>query len=155
LAQRAKPPPSVLVALAALGIATAVQLALALLVVRRGAVGWGQFLFAAVVAVVLLAGLARRSRLAWLWGRYLTAFLAVLEAAALAVGVVHGQLAWRAVAIAALGLILPLVVTSVALARRSAYAFYDLVCPACGARTSLGSTLLFREARCRSCQNVW
>ena len=154
-ARRALPPPTVIVALAALGVVIAVQLALALLVARSGAVGWGQFLFAAVVAGVLLAGLARASRLAWLWGRYLTFFLAALEAAALAVGIVQRQVGAGQVAIAAAGLILPLLVVAFALSRPSAYAFYDLVCPACGARTSIGSTFLFREARCRSCRNVW
>lgn len=155
MAPRRSPPASVAAAIAALGVATAVQLALALLVVRAGSVGWGQFLFAAVVAVALLAGLARRSRLAWLWGRYLTAFLAVLEAAAIAVGLARHQIGVGLLAVGALGLVLPLVVVSVALSRPSAFAFYGLVCPACGSRTSLGSTFLFREARCRSCQNVW
>jgi hypothetical protein len=152
---RALPPPAVIVALAALAIVVVVELALALLVARSGAVGWGQFLFAAVVAAVLLAGLARGSRLAWLWGRYLTFFLAALEVAALAVGIVERQVGAGQVAIAVAGLILPLLVVAIALSRPSAYAFYDLVCPACGARTSIGSTFLFREARCRSCRNVW
>jgi hypothetical protein len=152
---RIRRPASVIVALGALTVVIAVQLALALLVVRSGAVGWGQFLFAAVFAVVLLVELARRSRLAWLWGRYLTFFLAALEMAALVIGLVQRQIAWWQVAVGFAGLALPLLVVSIALSRSGAYAYYDLVCPACGSRTSLGATLLFREARCRSCHNVW
>jgi hypothetical protein len=154
---RAGRPASVLVALGALAIVIAVQLALALLVARSGAVavGWGQFLFAAVVAVLLLVELARRSRLAWLWGRYLTFFLAALETAALAVGVVQRQITWWQVATGFAGLALPLLVVSIALSRSKAYAYYDLVCPICGARTSFGATFLFRQARCRGCDNVW
>jgi hypothetical protein len=142
-------------ALAALSVVIAVQLALALAVARSRAVGWGQFLFAAVVAVLLLVELARRSRLAWLWGRYLTFFLAALETAALAIGVVQRQLGWWQLAAGLAGLVLPLLVVSIALSRRASYAYYDLVCPSCGTRTSLGATFLFRQARCRSCDNVW
>jgi hypothetical protein len=152
---RAGRPASVLVALGALAIAIAVQLALALLVARSGAVGWGQFLFAAVLAVVLLVELGRRSRLAWLWGKYLTSFLAALETAALVVAVVQRQITWWLVAAGFAGLALPLLVVSIALSRSAAYAYYDLVCPVCGTRTSLGATFLFRQARCRGCDNVW
>jgi hypothetical protein len=148
-------PASVRVALLALGVVLAAQLALALLVARGGAVGWGQFLFAAVVAVLLLVELARRSRLAWLWGRYLTFFLAALETAALVVGALRGQLGWWQLAAGFAGLALPLLAVSLALSRPSAYAYYDLLCPVCGTRTSLGATFLFRQARCRSCDNVW
>jgi hypothetical protein len=153
---RASRPASVIVALAALAVVIAVQLALALLVARAGAaVGWGQFLFAAVVAVVLLVELARRSRLAWLWGRHLAFVLAALETAALAIGLLRRELAWSQAALGFGGLALPLLVVSIALSRSAAFGYYDLVCPACGKRTSLGATFLFRQARCRSCDNVW
>jgi len=155
VAVRALPPASVGTALAAFGVVIAVQLTLLVFAARSGAVGWGQFLFAAVFASVLLIGLARRSRLAWLWSRFLTLALAILEAVALTMGTVQRQIGAGQLAIGVFGLVLPLAAVSWALSRQSAYAHYDLVCPECGARTSLGATFLFREARCRKCQNVW
>jgi hypothetical protein len=155
MAVRALPPPSVVTALSAFAVAIAVQLALVVFAARSGAVGSWQFLFAAVLASVLLVGLALRSRLAWLWSRFLTLALAVMEALALIVGAVRGQIGAGQLAIGVVGLVLPLAAVSLGLSRRSAYAYYGLVCPACGARTSLGATFLFREARCRTCQNVW
>jgi len=50
---------------------------------------------------------------------------------------------------------LPLFVAGIALGRPTAYAFFDLVCPVCAARTGLGADFLFRQARCRKCENVW
>src|SRR5512138_1479337 len=148
-------PASVWLAASALGVVVALQTALALSFARRGQLGWGQFGFAALVAVLLLAGLLRGSRLAWLWGRWLALFLAVVVAARSAVALVRGEAPGWLAALVLGGIALPLAVAAVALGRRSAMAFYDLECPACRARSGTGADLLFRHARCRACGNVW
>jgi hypothetical protein len=148
-------PAPVWVTAGALGLVTAVQAALALLLVRGGKVGWGQFLFAAVLAVALLAGLLRGSRLAWLWGRQLALLLALLVSARTAVALVRGESEGWLMAVVVGGMAAPLFVAAYALTRPSAIAFYDLVCPLCSAETRVGADLLFRKARCRACGNLW
>jgi hypothetical protein len=148
-------PGSVWLATTALGVVAAVQAALALVLVRGGEVGPGHFAFAAVLAVALLAGLLRGARLAWLWGRYLALFLAALVSARAAVAVVHGEASAGLTAVVVGGLALPLLVAAVALLRPTAFAFFRLVCPACGAATRRPADLLFRHARCSSCGNLW
>ena len=109
----------------------------------------------ALLWALLMAGLARGARLAWLWGRWLTLLLAVVMAAAIVAGAVRGELGPATIASALGGIALPLLVAGLALGRPSAFAFFDLVCPTCDARTGLGADLLFRQARCRRCDNVW
>ena len=143
------------VATAALGVVTAVQAALALLLARGGQVGWGQFLFAAVLAVLLLAGLVRGSRLAWMWGRWLSLFLAALVLARAVLAVIRGESVPWLTAVVVGGMAAPLLAAGIALARPSAIAFYGLVCPLCDSPTRLAADFLFRKARCRACGNVW
>ena len=152
---RRRAPPSVWAALAGILVVVAVQIALAAFVARAAAVGWGMYLFAAVLGGVLLTGLLRRSRLAWLWGRYLSLFLAGILAVRLVVAIARGEAALPVAGIMLLGFVLPLAVAGIALARPAAYAWYDLVCPTCGKRTNLGADFTFRKARCRSCGEVW
>ena len=133
----------------------AAQVALALRFARSGEVGWGMYAFAGVLWAALVAGLARGSRLAWLWARYLSVSLGIVVAATAGLALARHEL--RPVVLAALlgGLVAPLFAAGVALGRRSALAFFDLVCPACATPTGLGSDLLFRQARCRKCRHVW
>jgi hypothetical protein len=142
-------PWSVRVAIASLAVFIAVQTTIALPVVRAGQLGWAQSLLPAVLLLLLLGGLLRGSRLAWLWGRYLGFVLAAFV-------VVIVIATWRgtpavAKAILLVGLALPVAGMSVALGRPSAFGWFRLVCPECGARTSRGADFLFRQARCRSC----
>ncbi len=148
-------PPSVWAALAAILVVVGVQIALAAFVARAAPVGWGMYVVAAVLGGVLLTGLVRRSRLAWLWGRYLSLFLAAVLAARLALAVARGEATLPGAGIMLLGFVLPLAVAGLALARPAACAWYRLVCPRCGKRTSLGADLAFTKARCRSCGEVW
>jgi hypothetical protein len=152
---RRRRPPSVWVAICALGTVVAVQAYLAFRFGRTADVGAVTYAFAALLWVLLLAGLLRGARLAWLWGRYLTLLLAVVMASALAVAAVRGEAKPLVVGLAFAGLVLPLAAASVALGRRSAYAYFDLVCPACAARSGFGADFLFRQARCRKCDTVW
>jgi hypothetical protein len=147
-------PPSVMVALAGIGVVALAQVALALRVERASA-GWAAYASSALVAALLLVGLARRSRLAWLWGRWLSVALAAVVAARLGLGLHHREMGGLAFACAVSAFVLPLLVTALALQRPSAYTFYDLVCPDCGTRTGLGADLLFRKARCRRCGDEW
>jgi ribosomal protein L40E len=151
---RQRMPASVMVALAGIGGVTAAQVALSM-AFERASTGWASYASAALVAALLLWGLARRSRLAWLWARWLSVVLAAAVAARLCLGLRQGDLGGRAFALALSAFVLPLIVTAVALQRASAFAFYDLVCPECGARTGLGADLLFRRARCRRCGHEW
>ena len=152
-------PPSrpipVIVAVAALGLLVALQVYLTVAFARAGETGWAMYAAAALLWALLVVGLWRRSRLAWLWGRYLTLVLGVAVAARLTLGVVRGEVARPLLAAAALGLCLPLFAAGIALGRRSVQAWFDLVCPSCGTPTSLGADLRFRQARCRRCGARW
>jgi hypothetical protein len=147
-------PTSVWAAAASLAVVTIVQIALAVLA-GGGELGWGQFLFAAVLAATLLTGLLRGSRLAWMWGRHLSLFLAVLVSARTVLAVVRGEAVAWLTAVVVLGMALPLLLASLALSRRSAIAFYELVCPLCRRESRAGADFLFRKARCAGCGNVW
>ncbi len=138
-----------------MAVVTVLQAILAWLFARGGQVGWGMYAFAALLFALLLGGLVSGSRLAWLWGRYITIALAVVVSASVVSGYVRNEAGALVLALSLLGIAAPLLVAGIALGRPSAYAFYDLVCPTCGARTGLGADLLFREARCRRCKTVW
>jgi hypothetical protein len=152
---RRRRPPSVWVAICALAVVVAVQAWLAVRFGRAAEVGLLTYAFAVILWTLLLVGLFRRARLAWLWGRWLTLLLAVVMASALAVAAVRGEARPVVVGLAFAGLVLPLVAASVALGRPSAYEWFELVCPSCAARSGSGADLLFRQARCRKCDAVW
>jgi uncharacterized membrane protein len=148
-------PATVWIAVGAVAVVAALQIVLALLFARAGQVGWAMYAFAALLFALLLSGLVRGSRLAWLWGRSITILLGVVVSASVTWEFVRQQVGVQALALSLLGLAAPLFVAGIALGRPSAYAFYDLVCPTCGARTALGDDFLFRQARCRACKTAW
>lgn len=113
------------------------------------------YAFAGLLWALLVGGLARGARLAWLWGRYLPLVLGVLMTAAIVAGAARHELGSSTAAWSMAGIALPLFVAGLALGRPSAFAWFDLVCPACSRRTGLGADFLFRQARCRKCDNVW
>lgn len=154
MTRRPRPAP-VLVALAALTVLVGLQAYLAVSFARAGEVGWPMYAAAGLLWALLVLGLWRGSRLAWLWGRYLTLVLGVAVAARLTFGVVRHELETPVLLAASLALCLPLFTAGIALGRRSVHAAFDLVCPACGTSTSLGADLLFRKARCGTCKQVW
>lgn len=147
-------PTSVRAATAALAFVAAVQIALLAFLASQRLAAWGQNLVAIGAVGLLLIGLLRRWRLAWLWGRFLGFFLAALLSAS-------AWAAWRdgatpvLLAIPLLGLAAPLLVMSLALGRDSAPAWFDLTCPECGAAGALPADLRFSRARCRRCQHAW
>ena len=117
--------------------------------------GWAQIVFAALVAALILGGILGRRRLAWLWGHYLSLFLALVQ------GFTFGAAIYRGVpfpietqALLA-GIVVALLLAFWTLGRRSALEYFDLVCPACGTPSRMGADFLFRQARCRKCGNVW
>ncbi len=148
-------PPAVWIAVAALAVVVVLQVALALLFARSGQVGWGMYAFAALLWALLVGGLYRGARLAWLWARYMALILGGVVTAAVVLGFLRHEVAPTVLALSLLGLSLPLFAAGLALGRASAYAFFDLVCRTCGARTGLGADFLFRQARCRKCKAVW
>ena len=152
---RRRPPTPVWIAVAALGVVIALQAVVALYFARVGSLGWWRFGFAIVLFGVLLAGLLRGVRLAWLWGRYLALVLGVVMVASLAAGLSRHELRWEVAALAFAGVAAPLFAVSIALGRPTAFAFFDLVCPNCGHPSSFGADFLFRKARCRRCRNTW
>lgn len=147
-------PWSVRIAVTALVLVVAAQAAM--LLVAKAALDAtiaAEGAFAALVFAALVTGLVRRSRLAWLWGRYLGLFMS----AAIVAGVVIERRRIPGVGIAALlaALGLPLLAASIALARPSALQWFGLVCPSCGDAASRNADFLFRKARCRGCGNVF
>jgi hypothetical protein len=148
-------PLAVWIAVAGLAVVIVLQVTLALLFARTGQVGWAMYASAALLWLLLLTGLCRGSRLAWLWGRYITLILGAVVMGAMTFGFLRHEVAPIVLALSLLGLALPLFAAGVALGRPSAFTFFDLVCPTCGARTGLGADFLFRQARCRICNTVW
>ncbi|BDG04505.1 zinc-ribbon domain-containing protein [Anaeromyxobacter oryzae] len=147
-----KLPASVATAVAALLLVTAIQVAAVVALGLQQQVGRPQALFSAALVVLLVTGLVRRWRLAWLWGRYLPIFLAIVIAGVL-------LWSWRSLPPLklALGLLLfavPLGVAGVALGRPTAFEWFRLVCPECGARSGRGD-LLLRNVRCPRCGDVF
>ncbi len=149
-----KAPPAIHAAILALMLAISVQIALVLLVARSG-VGWGQYLFAAMVFGLLLWGIVRGARLAWLWGRYLTVMLAAMLIGSVVVARVRAPVPLALAAIVVCGVALPLLVVAVALGRRSALGWFSLVCPACGTPARRGKDFFFKQALCGKCRNTW
>jgi hypothetical protein len=150
-----KAPRSVHVASLSLLLVASVQAGVALLVSTTSGPGFAQWVFAAAVMGVLLWGIARGYRLAWLWGRYLGVVLAVTVVVAVGLGLWKGQVPWTIAAIMAGGVAVPLLVASAALGRPSSLRWFELYCPGCGAATNRGNDFLFREARCKACGDVF
>jgi hypothetical protein len=148
-------PASIHVAALSLLLFVSVQAGLAFLFSTQSSVGVAQYAFAAAVFALLLWGVFRGYRLAWLWGRYLTLVLGILLGASLVVAWARSPPSWLLVALVALGMVVPLLATSLALGRASALRFFDLVCPLCGTRANRPKDFLFRQARCPKCANVW
>ena len=147
-------PWSVRVAAAALALVVAVQAVLLGFLASRGQAAWGQSLAAIGAVALLLAGLLRAWRIAWLWGRFLGFFVAALLTLS-AFNAWRGGAPLAVLAVLLLGLAVPLVVASLALRRASAPAWFGLACPSCGATDALPADLRFRQARCRRCRTVW
>ncbi len=150
-----KAPASIHVATLALLLAASVQGGVAFLVSASSRVGFGQWLFAAVVLATLLWGIGRGYRLAWLWGRYLTLVLALTVLLLGAVGAWKRELPWGMAAVLAGGIVVPLLVTWAALGRPASKGWFDLFCPECNTPTSRGKDFLFRVARCPACGKTW
>jgi len=156
MAEPRRIPPSIHVATLSLLLVVSVQAGLALLVAGASRVGFFQYLFAAGVALLLVWGILRGARLAWMWGRALGFFLAVVPLAAMGHSLWRGlAIRWWEAALVVLGLSAPLLAASIALGRRSALGFFDLVCPACGTVARRGKDFLFRQALCGKCGHVW
>ncbi len=149
-----RPPPSVLLATLALAAAIA---GIAWLTAQAGAErpAWGQVAFAALLGALILGGLLGRMRLAWLWGRSLALLLGLVEVVALGGALLQGGP--RAPVTLALlgGVAAALLGAFAALGRRSALAWFGLICPACLTPSRTAADLLFRRVRCRKCGNVW
>ena len=156
MAEPRRIPPSIHVATLSLLLVVSVQAGLALLLAGASKVGFFQYLFAAGVALLLVWGILRGARLAWMWARALGFFLAVVPLAAMGFGLWRGlAMRWWEAAVVVLGLSAPLLATSIALGRQSALQFFDLVCPTCGTVAKRGNDFLFRQALCGKCGHVW
>lgn len=143
-------PRSVRFAVVALGLAAGVQSALLLAWALGRDLGWLRGLVATGLLAVILLGLVRASRLAWLWGRLLGFVLAVGLVAAVAFRArLVGVEPLPAVLVLA-GVALPLAVQALALGHRTAFEWFGLLCPSCGAPTRRGDLLMW-AARCRRC----
>ncbi len=149
------PPASIHVAALCLLLAISVMTGAAFLVAGESQVGLSQYLVLAGLFGLLLLGIVRGFRLAWMWGRYLTFVLALLVLVMVVGGAWKGGVAGAYVAMLVLGLAAPLFAVSFALGRRSALQWFDLVCPECGTAAARGKDFLFRKARCGKCRHVW
>src|SRR3990172_5162980 len=135
-------PLAVWIAVAGLAAVIVLQVILALVFARAGQVGWAMYVFAALLWALLLAGLCRGSRLAWLWGRYIALILGGVVGAGVILGFLRHEVAPVVLALSLIGLALPLFTAGIALRRPSPHALYDPVCPTRRARTGLRADLL-------------
>jgi hypothetical protein len=143
-------PRSVRFAVGALGLAAAMLSGLLVAWGLGRDLGWLNGLVASALLAVILLGLLRASRLAWLWARILGYALAA--GMAVTVGV-RAQVAGVDLLPALLllaGVALPLAAHSLALGHRTAFEWFGLVCPRCGATTGRGDLLMW-SARCERC----
>jgi hypothetical protein len=150
-----RPPPSIHAASLSLLLAISVMAGAAFLVASRSQASLSQYLVLAGLFGLLLLGIVRGHRLAWMWGRYLTFVLALLVLVIAGGAALKGGAAGAYVAMLILGLAAPLFAVSFALGRRSALEWFDLVCPECGMAAARGKDFLFRQARCGKCRHVW
>ncbi len=148
-------PLSVYAAALALIAAVLVHAALFLNFAPPGRVGWAQLLFAVVLFAILIWAILAGHRLGWLWGRYLTAFLALLQLIAVVFARIKGGVSTRLFALVLAGEVLPLLGAAWALGRSEAVAFFGLVCPICRTPVKRGADLFFKRARCPKCSHVW
>lgn len=143
-------PRSVRFAVLTLGLAAAVQSGLLVAWGLGRDLGWLHGLEGTALLAVILLGLVRASRIAWLWGRVLGFTLA----GALVIAIVlRAQLVGVEPLPATLvvaGVALPLAVQALALGHRSAFEWFGLVCPSCGRPTGRGDPLMW-SARCGRC----
>jgi hypothetical protein len=117
--------------------------------------GWAQILFAGLVGVLILGGILGRRRLAWLWGHYLSLFLALIQAATFGTALYKGVGFPLGIMLLLGGIVAVLLLAFFALGRRSSLEYFGLLCPGCGTPSRMGADFLFRQARCRKCGNVW
>src|SRR6266545_8381203 len=94
------------IAVAGLAAVIVLQASLALLFARAGQVGWAMYAFAAVLWSLLLTGLYRGSRLAWLWGRYITIILGAVVSATVVLGFLRHEVGPTVLALSLLGIAL-------------------------------------------------
>ncbi len=148
-------PWSVRIATAAVALVVVVVLGALAIVWRAGNVRRAELvqlaLYAGVFAL-LLAGLVARRRVAWLWGRYLGFFLFAVVVLAVVLG--GGRLPPEQLAAIGLGFAGPLLAASLALGRRSALAWFGLVCPGCDLPSTKGDVLM-RRVRCARCGSTF
>jgi hypothetical protein len=114
-------------------------------------------LLRAVVGILVVAGLLRGHRLAWQWGRALSALGALLLTVVAAVAAATGRpMNGRALFFADAGLATALLLsTFLALGCPSARRYFRLFCPQCGRATGSAADLWFRQAWCRQCRITW
>jgi hypothetical protein len=143
-------PWSVRFAALALALAGAVQAGVIVVLGVARDLGWLNWLFASAIFALLLVGMLRASRLAWLWGRHLGFLVGAGLAIAVAVPAVRTGVDPLPAALLLAGVALPLLVHSLALGHHTAFEWFGLVCPNCGATTSRGDLLMW-TARCRRC----
>lgn len=143
-------PPSVRFAVLALGLAAGVLSGLLVAWALGRDPGWLHGLAGSGLLGVILLGLVRASRLAWLWARILGYALAAVLLAALILRVHMGDVEPLPAALLVTGVALPLAAHSLALGRPAAFEWFGLVCPRCGATTGR-SDLFMWAARCERC----
>jgi hypothetical protein len=107
----------------------------------------------------LLAGMLRRMRLAWKWGRILM-FIGVMFHGYSALTLSRFILAQndpnlRELAIQMWPLTIIYYLVYQALGKPSSIEYFDLICPSCDLPTTLNADRWFQRARCRTCGREW
>lgn len=141
-------PGSVKLALAALAIPVLALLGIAAASVRAGVSIPFQIPLTILLMLFLGWSIARRKRLAWLWGRYVGFFLTVASLLIGALAVRDGAPLVGVLLLAAIAV--PFLAVSLLFGRTAVHRWFAMVCPECAAVATRGD-LLMRSLRCPRC----
>ena len=107
------------------------------------------------VGGLIIGGFLAGHRLAWQWGRLIGLLYGIFLAVIFAMAINAGKAGQFNVLIATAVPSVLLITMGVLLGRRSACAYFRLICPDCRASEVKGDDFLFKRAKCKLCGRVW
>lgn len=141
-------PGSVKLALAALAVPVLSLLGIAAASVRAAVRIPFQIPLAILLILFLGWSIARRKRLAWLWGRYVGFFLTLASFIIGALAVRQGAPVLGVLLLAAI--VVPFLAVSLLFGRPAVHRWFAMVCPECATIATRGDFLM-RSLRCPKC----
>jgi len=148
---------SVLVAVVSVVVVVLVRVAIGGLAFLSGRASLAGTVIPVGVAMLILAGIIVRHRLAWQWGRLVGLvggiFLSISAVAFLSRAGEHPNLLFVAILLAMQGM--PLLSMFFALGTQGARRHFRLICPNCGSQRSRAGNFLYTKIVCKDCDTSW